>query len=48
MVAKLVSNFCKYDKIIFFSVDDVDGEKKKGSEWADTDRDYTYVEVSLN
>lgn len=25
--------------------DDVDGEKKKGSEWADTDRDYTYIEL---
>ena len=30
-----------------FSIDEVDGEKKKGSEWADTDRDYTYGEVRM-
>ena len=48
MEAKLVLNFCKHDKFYSFFVDDIDGEKKKGSEWADTDRDYTYVEVFLN
>ena len=34
-----------YTFYTFFPLDDVDGEKKKGSEWADTDRDYTYIEV---
>ena len=35
--------------VLFFPLlDDVDGEKKKGSEWADTDRDYTYIEVFWN